>query len=468
MYTVMIAEDELLVRIGIAGSVPWAEMDMRLIGEAEDGVSAWALYEKHRPDIVITDIRMPGFDGLELLHRIRGEDRQCAVIVITNVEHDDTLSEARKLGVTDVLLKAAMKREDIRLALEKACRSLPVAGSGEAVRDDSALWRAALLEGKDPAGLFEAEGLVMLHVFPGDKVSHRLISSLTDLTGNELAGAEHCCVRTQTGALFVLRGGYDEREQARALTELQRYVQDVFRVRIGFARVTALCDAPRLRQAYRTIRALSAWEEFFIGGVLTLDAAGAYADPALTRLKDRLDSFSSLGERHPELARLLEALARYPGSLAGGWGPVRGRGEKVLSALGVVETYDSLSGLTARICECGEAFAGKIGHSLTPEILTVIAYVDAHLEEELSMPQVSQLIGYQPKYFSRLFKNEMGCNYSDYLTSRRVARARELLAETALPVQEIAERCGFSEVSYFSSRFKQVTGMTPTQMRTNP
>ena len=149
MYTVLIAEDELLVRIGIASSVPWAEMNLRLIGEAEDGESAWNLYEKFRPDIVITDIRMPGMDGMELLRRIRGEDRECAVIIITNVEHDETLREAQMLGITDVLLKASMKQEYIRLALEKACQSLPKANAGEEVRDEGALWRAALLEGEN-------------------------------------------------------------------------------------------------------------------------------------------------------------------------------------------------------------------------------------------------------------------------------------------------------------------------------
>ena len=167
MYTVLIAEDELLVRIGIASSVPWAEMNLRLIGEAEDGESAWALYEQFRPDIVITDIRMPGLDGMELLRRIRSGDRECAVIIITNVEHDETLREAQALGITDVLLKASMKQDDIRLALEKACKSLPKATGEKAVRDESALWRTALLEGENPAGLFDPRGLVMLHIFPG-------------------------------------------------------------------------------------------------------------------------------------------------------------------------------------------------------------------------------------------------------------------------------------------------------------
>lgn len=466
MYTVLIAEDELLVRIGIASSVPWAEMNLRLIGEAEDGKSAWALYEKFRPDIVITDIRMPGMDGMELLWRIRGGDRECAVIIITNVEHDETLREARKLGITDVLLKASMKQEYIRLALEKACQSLPKAKGGEAVRNESALWRAALLEGEVPAGLFEAQGLAMLHIFPDNRVSHRLKNSLIDLTSHELGREmDDCAVRTDSGALFVFRKSFDAAEQAMKLTELQRYVRDFFQVRIGFARMTEPSGAARLRQLYQTMRGLTAWEAFFENAVLTLDLAGAYSDPALLSLQSRMNSFSCLGDKVPQLTDFLAALRQYPGNLSGGWDLVRARGERALQALGVHEQPGSLSALTARICECGEDFAARVAYSLKPEILTVITYIDGHLKEELSASQVSALIGYQSKYFSRLFKNEMGCNYSDYVTSRRIGRARELLQETALPVQQIAEMCGFSEVSYFSSRFKQETGMSPKQMR---
>lgn len=467
MYTVLIAEDELLVRIGIASCVPWDEMNVRLIGEVEDGESAWALYEKHRPDIVITDILMPKVDGLELLQRIRSTGDECAVIAITNVVHNETLREAKELGITDVLLKASMKQEDIRLAVEKACLSLDKDRKGEEKRDESALWRAALLDGEDPKGLFDPHALVMLHVFPSDKLSHRLKESLINLTAHEFGEQmDYCSVRTDTGAFFVFRRSFDASEQAAQLAELQQYVWDVFQVRIGFARVLGACDVPRLRQIYRIMRRLSASEPFFISDMLSLDISGAYMAPALQSLFRRMSSFSCLQEKFPQLKDFAAALSQYPGNLNDGWTLVRNRGEKVLAVMGIAEQCDSLSLLTRRICECGEALADQIAHSLKPEILTVIAYVDEHLEEELSISQISALIGYQSKYFSRLFKHEMGCNYTDFLTQQRIGRARELLTETTLPVQEIAKKCGFSEVSYFSSRFKQFTGMTPKQIRT--
>ena len=125
MYTVMIAEDELLVRVGIASSLPWGELNARLIAEAEDGQRAWELYQENHPDVVITDIRMPKMDGLELIKRIRSDNKNCAIIVITNVDQDESLLKMRDFGISDILLKATMKLDDIRKSLEKACATIP-------------------------------------------------------------------------------------------------------------------------------------------------------------------------------------------------------------------------------------------------------------------------------------------------------------------------------------------------------
>ena len=59
MLTALIAEDELLVRMGIISSVPWSELDIAVVGEAGDGLEAWQLYQEYHPDIIVLDILMP-------------------------------------------------------------------------------------------------------------------------------------------------------------------------------------------------------------------------------------------------------------------------------------------------------------------------------------------------------------------------------------------------------------------------
>ena len=83
MYRVLFAEDELLIRLGLQNSIPWNKYDMDLTAQADNGVRAFELFQEIRPDVVITDIRMEGMDGFELIQRIRELDKECAIIVLS-------------------------------------------------------------------------------------------------------------------------------------------------------------------------------------------------------------------------------------------------------------------------------------------------------------------------------------------------------------------------------------------------
>ena len=86
MYKVLIAEDELLTRAGIVSSVNWAELNMQIVAQADDGMQALQLYREHYPEIVITDLNMPRLGGVELIGKICEEEHPCKIIVITSVE----------------------------------------------------------------------------------------------------------------------------------------------------------------------------------------------------------------------------------------------------------------------------------------------------------------------------------------------------------------------------------------------
>ena len=76
MYRVLIAEDEVFVRLGIKMSVEWEKMGMQVIADAANGQQAWDIYEKEHPDIILTDIKMPVMDGMALIRRIRERDKK--------------------------------------------------------------------------------------------------------------------------------------------------------------------------------------------------------------------------------------------------------------------------------------------------------------------------------------------------------------------------------------------------------
>lgn len=108
---VLLVDDEQIARQGIRTFVPWKELGCRLVGEASDGTEALALMEKLRADIVITDIRMPGMDGLELTAELVRIYPGCKVIILTGYEDFSYARQAIQYQVVDYLLKPVGEEE---------------------------------------------------------------------------------------------------------------------------------------------------------------------------------------------------------------------------------------------------------------------------------------------------------------------------------------------------------------------
>ena len=97
----------------------------------------------------------------------------------------------------------------------------------------------------------------------------------------------------------------------------------------------------------------------------------------------------------------------------------------------------------------------------------IVAYIREHYTEELSMQDVARAMNYSDAYFCKLFKQCFKVNFSAWLNEFRVEKAKEQLAATRLSVREVSLACGYADANYFARVFKRVTGMTPSEYRSN-
>lgn len=128
MYQVLFAEDELLVRLGLQNSIDWKAYDMELAAQADNGLQAYELFQKVRPDVVITDIRMEGMDGCELIERIRQQDKECAIIVISCLDDFEILRRMIPYKIIGYILKASMTMDEVNEVLKKSTEYLKKIG----------------------------------------------------------------------------------------------------------------------------------------------------------------------------------------------------------------------------------------------------------------------------------------------------------------------------------------------------
>ncbi len=111
MIRVLIADDEWKVCKVIEKLIDWEELGIELAGVASNGIEEYEMIESLRPDIVITDIRMPGIDGLEVIEKVRQQEIQTDFIVVSGYKYFDYAYNALKYGVEDYLLKPIQKEE---------------------------------------------------------------------------------------------------------------------------------------------------------------------------------------------------------------------------------------------------------------------------------------------------------------------------------------------------------------------
>ena len=111
MIKLLVVDDEIWIRERISKEIPWESVQTEVVGSAEDGQEALEIAEELEPDIIITDIRMPGFDGIELLRELRKKSLDIKVILLSGYNDFSYAKEAIKYGAFDYILKPAEDQE---------------------------------------------------------------------------------------------------------------------------------------------------------------------------------------------------------------------------------------------------------------------------------------------------------------------------------------------------------------------
>lgn len=502
--TVLVVDDENPIREELK-AIPWAEAQAALIGEARNGEEALALCRARTPDVVITDISMPVLDGLALVRRLRAEMPATQVILLTCHSDFQFAREGLQLGALDYILKVTMTEGQLleavtraREAIEKerahrgrlrlrerrqqgrALRRLAEAGDA-AARDQAARelaeagvsWRypvtAALLRmgGSEqdvlfagPEALAEADRLLL-----ADPLCRCLVPY----------GADGCViVREQDGG-----ASGDAPHWAEALrTAVNAGIEERFPFLRTALRFDLLVTGP-IREAAALGSALRQLEREAALRLFYDDAPGVWTGPAgreATELPAQAlaEALQRERERYPGAADFIrEGLGAYalanrpqPDALKrallqcrASWLPQReaaelaAGGQRLLQAATLAELVEELR---------AEA---EPSPRLRYEIALAQQLVAERLAGEVTVAHVAEAVGLRDHYFSRLFRQEMGEAFGDYVLRMRMEKAVQLLRSSNLKVYEVAEAVGIPNYRYFSVLFRKWTGVTPSDYK---
>ncbi|MDE6974432.1 MAG: response regulator [Lachnospiraceae bacterium] len=397
---VLIVEDEVLVREGLKSVIGWDKLGMEVVGDAANGRQALEIYERERPDIVLTDIRMPVMDGLELIARIREEDKKTGIVILTCYEEFGYLQEALRMGVSDYILKLKMKPAEIEAAMAKVKKKLDEDEENGAGPDGAEEFRLQKEE--------ELKRYIFYH-----QVSIGFFRS-----------------RMERLNLAV-----KEKDMVLLRVVIQRYEK---------ARLKIMDDRGMLIRFVILNTTEEIMEKY--GGGETIQEGPDCFLLFMNVVNDPKDEDSWMEKMQKEISHVL---SNFMG---------------VRTVWGVSSVFQSFTELPDKYQECCQKMQDK-RVDLSVEIFEAVRYIEENLTQRLTLNQVASSINLSPNYLSSLFKKELGVGFVDYITEKRVERAKELLENTGLRTYEVAQQAGFVDESYFSKTFKRLTGKRPSAFR---
>ncbi len=408
---VFLADDEIVVREGIRESFPWDETPYTLVGEAPDGEMALPIIRDTNPDIVITDIRMPFMDGIELCRILRAQMPWIGIIVLSGYDEFEYARQCIRLGVREYLVKP-INAENLREALDKVSEQLN--------EERKTIEHAASLR----ARLGSDEQLV----------KEKLIASLY----SEEAAAE------------------DSHSVLKHLHSMGCNVIAPF-----YAVVDAAFDPVGKGQEAAFNLSESS------GGVM--HASSSRTGAALLVLGDNAgDAEERAYAFATSLVRELERIGCV--KIRVGIGDIVDTPEEILRSFKTARHIRHI--LVERTDEkpmiLGTREMGEVSDD--PGTSKVISdakfYMSEHFTDpNLMLQDVAKSVNMSNSRFSTVFSQQNGQTFTEYLISLRLGKAKEMLRTTGVKSTHIARECGYNDSHYFSYIFKKNVGITPSEYR---
>jgi len=490
--TFVVVDDELLVRVGLRSLADWETYGYRIAGEAADGNEALELIAVLDPDLVLTDLAMPGMGGIELIERLRAADSRAGIIVLSCHNDFDSVRKAMREGADDYVFKLTLKKTELLEAFERAMakRLAPRfadrrPGQGEVRMVESSIMGKGPEGAGDVFSVLERPFRVIALSFVGAEPSVDLLRELKRHDESVLAFAVEggssylavaCGTRASLAATFARVETYANRYLGCSLLgAVSSPVRDSKDVP---ARIAGAADALRFRCfgpghafSYAEDREDTACDfssEHYAAACMDLSRAVDAADAARARVAVEAVALSLRCHIEEKRIRSLLTDALAPFKLrarALGFDPDVVDGAEPLSA--VVACSRSIEEAALRMGAYADAFmAFATGRShLRREIVDVRRWILADLARAFTVEAAAEVAGMSPSHFAHVFKEETGHSFIDFVNRSRMDRARELLLTTNLLVKEIADRLGFENSNYFCALFKRVFGMTPNEVR---
>lgn len=508
MIQVLIVDDEVLAINYLKNMIDWKEQGFEIIGEATNGKKALEIYLEKKPQLVISDIKMPIMDGLELTKQITKNNDKTKVLLTTAYKDFEYAKEAIKYGVANYLIKHEINKASLTDELNKIKKDIDKEMQVEKIV--RARFVKNIFEGNYHVGDIDESGRsvfgekFILLVTRTDKSyfalnknndntksSFCLIDSLNEIPILINEKMKHITSLEISNDICVILLNVDEIYSELKLSQfiyefihvLQGNVKEMYQntisaVATSYKTIDELADT--FREASNAIR-----YTVFKGkeSILWLDKLPITRPDKLLDLEDyhaHLMTFTSEtdieGVSHivtelfeklttpywnlSELRHVTMRLDRDLSKLREEYNIVHDEDKNIPFSVSEVRDYyiEKYKSYIEQISKLSKAQYSK-------PVQNVIEYIIKHYNQEIGLEDIGDEFGLNGIYLGQLFKKETDITFLKYLTNYRIEEAKKLLITGKYNVSEVSEMVGYKTAQYFSQIFYKAAGIKPQEYK---
>lgn len=529
MYKVIIADDEPKVSQLIKNLIDWETLNLEHAATAHDGYEAFDLIKKHNPDIVITDVRMPGYDGIELIKNAKEFNQNIDFIVVSGYQHFDYAYNAIKYGVKDYFLKP-LKKNEINATLSKM-----VSKYSDKVKQDlnnleslkklriellEKIYHASDIDSLKSKTIYQINDLYNLSlnegcyqaiiIKPDFEYQHEYKEAMRILLDKILKIAEQnlnkVCYEFVSASFedkifIVVNFTEDNKKQLRkalnSIIDESNLFKDVFKdliVTICTGNVYSRFDlieqsAEQAKEAMldRIVLGCGKINSYNQDMHSNDSQASMITFESRKKLLDYIDIFDSEGVRLTIDG--IEENTRKAPMISGR--TVSGTVHEVMDIVvyglknqlnissdksDIINEFNMIADLQNNVRDMFNVlrkYAIRIMVEIQKDmkaeasrpIKQIQNYINKNYSCDINLEKMSEMAGFNATYFSVLFKKETGMGFAEYLINIRIKVAKRLLADTNKNILDICLEVGYNDIKHFTKQFKKITKLTPSEYR---
>ena len=522
MIRVLLVDDEEMALDHLDSLIDWSAYGFWIVGKARSAETAMRLFRTQRPDLIITDVRMPGITGLDFIEEVRRSNSKVHVLFLSGYENFEYARRAVRLGSDDYLLKSDLS-EDVLLS---RLLSLKEKIDKEKERDkytigtvltdlfqgthDEQYYQKILNEGefvrilrryyyvlfavrKVPDFVQDLIADYDDDIYTEEDTLEQEMRIKTEETDLQLVTSFQADTRTHVAVLELDHNITSTQEIARALKEYANNVCE--KSGGGERRVYAFFETQKktiinFRENWKKIRTI------VLNGYLGMKNAVRELDvmqenqKSMTELEDwTIEQLSSelkegKNDRCAKCIFNIENAVINMDSVSYFWyvkllltvlsgfnGKTINQETKMQFSLyersgnySLYEPTGMLAYLKEKTKEVQNIYAKQHDQHYSENVSKAIHFIqNKYMDPKLSVAKISEQVGFSEAWLSTKFKDEVGIGVSDYINSVRITNAKKMLLDPDIMIYEVSEQCGFTSSQYFSKVFKGLVGVTPNR-----